>query len=113
MKLVDATRFMALFALAAPACSPDRAVAHNESDKEVSLAEYQEGQSARFKRLDHDGDGVLEYGTLPMKVGKRIGRMDTDGDGYVTINEFEHGLKRAFVKADVNHDGSLQPYEQH
>jgi hypothetical protein len=36
---------------------------------------------------------------------------DTDGDLAVAASEIDAGLSREFMRADANHDGSLQPIE--
>jgi Ca2+-binding EF-hand superfamily protein len=69
-------------------------------DGRVSEAEYVEHMSEGFRRMDRDGNGVLEGDELPGGHGRPI-----------TLKQFQDNLRRQFHKLDRNHDGYLDARE--
>ncbi|MHA6206109.1 EF-hand domain-containing protein [Dyella soli] len=69
-------------------------------DGRVSEAEYVAHMSEGFRRLDLNGDGVLDGEELPGGHGKPV-----------TLKAFQDNLRREFHKLDRNHDGYLDAHE--
>ena len=70
------------------------------ADGRVSEAEYVAWMSRGFRRMDRNGDGVLEASELPGGRGKPI-----------TLKSFQDNLRRQFHRLDRNHDGYLSARE--
>jgi EF hand len=71
-----------------------------DGDRRVALAEYTEYMSYAFRRMDADGNGVLESSEQLVPNSKRLTlgehhanlaamfrRQDVDGDGYLSARE--------------------------
>ena len=71
-----------------------------DHDGRVSEAEYVEYMSAGFRRMDTNGDGVLESSELPGGHGRPV-----------TLKSYQDNLRRQFRKLDRNHDGYLSAAE--
>ncbi|WP_346948480.1 hypothetical protein [Dyella sp.] len=71
-----------------------------DGDGRVSEQEYVDYLSAGFRRMDANGDGVLEPEELPGGHGKPI-----------TLRSHQDNLRRQFHKLDRNHDGYLDAKE--
>jgi Ca2+-binding EF-hand superfamily protein len=69
-------------------------------DGKVSEAEYVQYMSTGFRRMDSNGDGVLETSELPGGHGRPI-----------TLPAFQDNLRRQFHRLDRNHDGCLSAKE--
>ncbi len=69
-------------------------------DGRVSETEYVAWMSRGFRRMDHNGDGVLEASELPGGRGRPI-----------TLKGFQDNLRRQFHRLDRNHDGYLSARE--
>lgn len=71
-----------------------------DGDGRISEQEYVDYLSAGFRRMDTNGDGVLEPEELPGGHGKPI-----------TLRSHQDNLRRQFHKLDRNHDGYLNAKE--
>ncbi len=71
-----------------------------DSDGRVSLAEYRDYMSRGFRRMDTDGNGILE-GDEHAVPGSRP----------VHLSDLMDNLRRAFERQDRNGDGFLDPAE--
>ena len=75
-------------------------VVDTDRDGRVSLAEYLERFTWAFRRMDADGNGVLEPGEQLAPNAPRT-----------TIAELRARLQRQFERQDRDHDGSLDEAE--
>lgn len=92
-------------------------------DGTVTLDEFNEAASARFKRMDSDGNGKVSQDEFRDYVKSRriehkadkLKRIDTNGDGKVTEDEYiaysADKAKRKFSRMDKNKDGDLSAEE--
>jgi Ca2+-binding EF-hand superfamily protein len=71
-------------------------------DGRVSLAEYLDYMSAGFRRMDANGDGVLDAGELPPSPRNH---------GPLTLQQHRRNLAATFRRQDANHDGFLDARE--
>jgi hypothetical protein len=71
-----------------------------DGDRRVSLAEYTEHLSYAFRRMDADGNGVLEPNEQLVPNARRL-----------TLAEHHANLAAMFHRQDVNHDGFLSAAE--
>ena len=71
-----------------------------DGDGRVSEQEYVDYLSAGFRRMDTNGDGILEPEELPGGRGKPI-----------SLHTHQDNLRRQFRKLDRNHDGYLDAKE--
>ncbi|MGH8674764.1 MAG: EF-hand domain-containing protein [Burkholderiales bacterium] len=71
-----------------------------DSDGRVSLPEYTEYMSYAFRRMDADGNGVLEPSEQLVPNAKRL-----------TLVEHHANLAAMFHRQDSNHDGYLSAAE--
>ena len=71
-----------------------------DGDRRVSLAEYTEHLSYAFRRMDIDGNGVLEPNEQLVPNARRL-----------TLAEHHANLAAMFRRQDVNHDGFLSASE--
>lgn len=71
-----------------------------DGDGRISEQEYVDYLSAGFRRMDTNGDGVLEADELPGGRGKPV-----------TLRGHQDNLRRQFHKLDRNHDGYLDAKE--
>jgi Ca2+-binding EF-hand superfamily protein len=89
----------------------------DDYDVEDSIARDGDWSEARFKSLDHDGDGRLtatEWHGDP----EMFGRLDRDRDGAISRGEFlgdaeEEDREERFSDLDTNRDGRLSRDEWH
>jgi hypothetical protein len=72
----------------------------SDGDRRVSLAEYTEHLSYAFRRMDADGNGVLEPNEQLVPNGKRL-----------TIAEHHTNIAAMFRRQDVNQDAYLSASE--
>jgi hypothetical protein len=72
----------------------------SDGDRRVSLAEYTEHLSYAFRRMDADGNGVLEPNEQLVPNGKRL-----------TIAEHHANIAAMFRRQDVNQDAYLSASE--
>lgn len=72
----------------------------SNGDGRVSEAEYVDYMSAGFRRMDRNGDDVLEPDELPGGRGKSV-----------TLQGYQDNVRRQFHKLDRNHDGYLSAKE--
>ena len=68
----------------------------SDGDGRISAAEYVDYMSAGFRRMDINGDGILETDELPGQRGQPI-----------ALAEFQDNLRHQFHKLDRNRDGYL------
>ncbi len=71
-----------------------------DGDGRVSEQEYVDYLRAGFRRMDTNGDGILEPEELPGGRGKPI-----------SLRTHQDNLRRQFRKLDRNHDGYLDAKE--
>jgi hypothetical protein len=71
-----------------------------DGDRRVSLPEYTEYMSYAFRRMDRNGDGVLDPGEQLVPNAKRL-----------TLAEHQANLAAMFHRQDVDHDGFLDARE--
>lgn len=71
-----------------------------DGDGRISLAEYRDYMSRGFRRMDRDGNGILEGDELPVP-----------GARPVYLNDHLDALRRAFERQDLNGDGYLDARE--
>jgi len=71
-----------------------------DGDGRVSLPEYTDYMSYAFRRMDADGNEVLEPSEQLVPNGKRL-----------TLVEHHANLATMFHRQDVNHDGFLNAAE--
>jgi Ca2+-binding EF-hand superfamily protein len=71
-----------------------------DGDRRVSLAEYTEHLSYAFRRMDADGNGVLEPNEQLVPNAKRL-----------TLEEHHANLAAMFRRQDVDRDGFLSATE--
>ena len=100
----------ALVAGAAPpdtARSPDELLAWMDADGDgrVALVEYQRYLSRGFRRLDRNGDGVVDAGEWPAGVTTRGRRSMVD------LTSHERALARTFERQDADASGFLDARE--
>ena len=100
----------ALCASAAPggtARSPDELLAwmDGDGDGRVALIEYQHYLSRGFRRLDRNGDGVVDATELPAGVSARGRRSAVD------LTAHESALARSFQRQDADASGFLDARE--
>jgi Ca2+-binding EF-hand superfamily protein len=72
----------------------------SDGDRRVSLPEYQEHLSYAFRRMDADGNGVLEPGEQLVPNARRL-----------TLAEHHANLAAMFQRQDTNHDRYLSASE--
>lgn len=64
-----------------------------------------------IERFDKDGNGTVEIGELPGRMGEKMAKLDGDGNGTLTRDELRDGMRargqRRFEKKDANGDGFL------
>jgi Ca2+-binding EF-hand superfamily protein len=71
-----------------------------DGDGRISASEYVDYMSAGFRRMDVDGDGILETDELPGQRGRPI-----------ALTEFQDNLRSQFHKLDRDRDGYLDARE--
>ncbi len=71
-----------------------------DGDGRVSLAEYRDYMSHRFRRMDANGDGVLSGDELPVPGARPVRLVD-----------YLESLRQAFQRQDLNGDGYLDARE--
>ena len=71
-----------------------------DGDRRVSLAEYTEHLSYAFRRMDADGNGVLEPNEQLVPNARRL-----------TLAEHHANLAAMFRRQDTNHDAYLSANE--
>ncbi|MGY3266512.1 hypothetical protein [Lysobacter sp. HA35] len=71
-----------------------------DSDRRVSVAEFQSWMGYAFERMDVDHDGIVSPAELPGGRGKAI-----------SLAEHRNALAATFAKQDRNHDGFLDARE--
>lgn len=76
------------------------ALMDTDGDGRISEQEYVDYLSAGFRRMDVNGDGILEPEELPGGRGKAI-----------DLRTHQDNLRRQFHKLDRNHDGYLDAKE--
>jgi hypothetical protein len=75
-------------------------------DGKVSMAEYVEAMTPRFKKLDKNKDGVLTPDEFTNANLFRLG--DVDKNGTLTLPEYQRAYKMQFKRAhDTNGDGFI------
>ncbi len=102
MRLAAATVALAMTVAAAPlqaAESPLMAMFDADRDGCVSLAEYQAYMDKGFRRMDADGDGVLDAAELPR--GNRR-------HAPLTLEQRRRDVTRQFHRQDTDHDACLR-----
>lgn len=77
------------------------ALIDGNGDGRISEAEYVEYLGAGFRRMDYNGDGVLDADELPAGP-RRTPR---------TLAAFQADIRRQFRKLDRDHDGHLNAKE--
>ncbi len=97
-------------------------------DGAVTIEEWKNGQQARFKRLDSNGDGKLSkeelfartpaVGNSVLPTDRQTSQqssyfllLDTDKDGFVTLAEFMAGADRNFTRCDLDKNGRIDTAE--
>jgi len=88
-------------------------------DQAVTLQEAQAFATARFARMDGNGDGVVDRAERKQarqgRRAERFTRLDTNGDGLVSKDEMTAQLgaraERRFAKLDQNADGFISSDE--
>ena len=118
---------------AAPSTRPartDGGVMRYDANKDgaVTIEEWKNGQQARFKRLDANGDGKLSkdelfartpaIGNSVLPTDRQAGQqssyfvlLDSDKDGSVTLAEFMAGADRNFARCDLDRNGRIDTAE--
>jgi hypothetical protein len=118
---------------AAPSTRPariDGGVMRYDTNKDgaVTIEEWKNGQQARFKRLDSNGDGKLSkeelfartpaVGNSVLPTDRQTSQqssyfllLDTDKDGFVTLAEFMAGADRNFTRCDLDKNGRIDTAE--
>jgi hypothetical protein len=79
----------------------------------VTLDQFLDHRSQRFRSLDADGDGRVtraefdakHAGQDPAHVAATFARFDADRDGAITRAEWIAGESARFARIDANHDG--------
>jgi hypothetical protein len=117
----------ALFMLAAPAAAQAPAAAPAPAPQTLTRAQGEEMVRGMFAQIDANSDGVIDAAEQKALADGLKGqgatdamlayvqKMFTDGtgrDGKVTLASFVAARMVAFDKADLNHDGKLDPSEQ-
>lgn len=69
-------------------------------DGRISLAEYRDYMSRRFRAMDRDGDGVLRGDELPVP-----------GTRPVRLADYLESLRQAFLRQDLDGNGYLDVRE--
>lgn len=96
-----------------------------DGDGQVTRAEVEAEQAARFARADTDGDGALSAEELAAaeearrmdrqaaRVARMIDRFDTDGDGLLSPGEMTADAPRGdmFDRLDSDGDGTITQAE--
>lgn len=72
----------------------------SDGDRRVSLAEYTEHLSYAFRRMDADGNGVLEPNEQHVPNARQL-----------TLAEHHANLAAMFRRQDTSHDGFLSAAE--
>lgn len=95
--------------------------ADTNHDGVVTKAEFKAARSARFARMDRNGDGAIsrdDFGRLIQfrpQIGQRIDAMlaeaDANHDGRVTQAELDAAPTKVFDLADTNGDGVVDKAE--
>jgi hypothetical protein len=111
-----AVRWFALLCFAslwfAAAGSGVWAAGADANDERLTLPEVRLAASARFDKLDHDGDGTLDPAEVQGRIGKtQFKAADTDHDGTLNKDEYLALVEKLFNRADVHHDGALDVAE--
>lgn len=77
----------------------------------ISRLDFGGQAERRFRRLDRDGDDVIEKTELPAR-NSRLAALDRNGDGRITTTEFSEGMLARFDAMDLNKDGSVTSDER-
>lgn len=77
----------------------------------LARADFASQIARRFRRLDRDGDDVIEAVEIPTG-NQRIAGLDRNGDGEITMPEFSEGLLARFDAMDLNKDGAVTSDER-
>ena len=109
----------ALSALMAGAASAQPRPPSPDTDKDgfISRAEHLAASERGFKRMDANGNGVIdadEQAKIAKFAGGRniLGPADLDKDGKVSKEEFVKASNYRFKQADTDGDGRLNAAEQ-
>jgi Ca2+-binding EF-hand superfamily protein len=99
----------------ATAAEPSSAVIakdDHDSDQSLDWREVQSAASARFAKLDQDGDSTVSGTEAQGIIGPAaFQKADTDHDGSVSKTEYLDLVKKLFQQADADHDGTLSAKE--
>jgi len=77
-------------------------------DMTLDLAEVKTAASARFDKLNQDGDSTLEAAEVEGVIGTKLFKLaDPDHDGTISKDEYLALVEKLFKKADRDNDGSL------
>jgi hypothetical protein len=88
------------------------AAAGAQSSDALSLDEVKTAASAKFERLDKDGDAKLEPAELSGLLGDKAFKLaDPDADGSLDKNEYLALVEKLFKRADVDRDGTVDVKE--
>jgi Ca2+-binding EF-hand superfamily protein len=68
-----------------PGASPEKAPGNALTDPDLMDARAAES----FRRLDQNGDGVLDYNEMPDELRNDREKWDADGNGYIDLNEYK------------------------
>lgn len=77
----------------------------------MSRVDFGSQAERRFRRLDRDGDDVIDKTEIPAR-NRRLAGLDRNGDGEITATEFSEGMLARFDATDLNHDGSVTSDER-
>lgn len=77
----------------------------------LARADFARQIARRFRRLDRDGDDVIEAAEIP-SGNRRLKGLDRNGDGEITMPEFSEGLLARFDAMDANKDGAVTSDER-
>ena len=78
----------------------------------LARADFGMDLDKRFRKLDLNGDSILERNEWPPRYADRIAELDQDKDGKVTNGEFFETLMARFDAADTNQDQVLTSDER-
>jgi Ca2+-binding EF-hand superfamily protein len=68
-----------------PGALPDKAPGYDVTEPDPTDARAEES----FRRLDLNGDGVLDYNEMPNELRSQRDQWDADGNGYIDLNEYK------------------------